>query len=97
MKDKEVARHLDFLLRIIGRYLYFKDVPGEEHDAQQELIDGLNEHEEAFLKLCRPTGQEHKRRSLKDIKKWFIEILKSHKKEECPYIQDKNKQNKDGD
>ena len=88
MKDKEVARHLDFL-RIIGRYLYFKDVPGEEHDAQQELIDGLNEHEEAFLKLCRPTGQEHKRRSLKDIKKWFIEILKSHKKEECPYIQDK--------
>ena len=80
MKDKEIAKHLRLLLNIVGRYLYFKDVPGEERNAREELIEDLNEHDEVFLKLCRPTGQEHKRRSLKDIKKWFIEILKSHKK-----------------
>ena len=85
MKDKEVAQHVNHLLRIVGRYLYFKDVPGEEHNAREELIEGLNDNAENFIEVCRPKRQEHKRRSLKEIKKWFIDILKSYKEEECPY------------
>ena len=85
MKDKEVAQHVNHLLRIVGRYLYFKDVPGEEHNAREELIEGLNDNAENFIEVCRPKRQEHKRRSLKEIKKWLIDILKRHKKEECPY------------